>query len=45
VREVENETFLTYETYIVATVFYLAISLLLMAAGAVAAKRVRLPGH
>jgi len=45
VREVENETFLTFETYIVATVFYLAISLILMAVGAAAARRVRLPAH
>lgn len=45
VREVENETFLTFEAYIVATVFYLAISLVLMAVGAAAARRVRLPAH
>lgn len=45
VREVENETFLTFEAYVVATVFYLAISLVLMAVGAAAARRVRLPAH
>jgi polar amino acid transport system permease protein len=34
VKEVESESFRTFETYLVATVVYLACSLLLMAAGA-----------
>ena len=37
-REVENYTFRTFESYLVATVFYLAFSLLLMGAGALLAR-------
>ncbi|PRA25930.1 amino acid ABC transporter permease [Pseudomonas poae] len=37
-REVENYTFRTFESYLVATVFYLVFSLLLMAAGALLAR-------
>ncbi|WP_437883422.1 amino acid ABC transporter permease [Pseudomonas sp. LRF_L74] len=38
-REVENYTFRTFESYLVATVGYLAVSLLLMAVGALIARR------
>ena len=37
-REVENYTFRTFESYLVATVVYLAFSLLLMGAGALVAR-------
>ena len=37
-REVENYTFRTFESYLVATVFYLVFSLLLMGAGALLAR-------
>lgn len=37
-REVENYTFRTFEAYLVATVFYLVFSLLLMGAGALLAR-------
>ncbi|MDB5817600.1 MAG: transporter permease [Rhizobacter sp.] len=39
VKEVESRSFLTFESYLIATVLYLAISLLLMALGAWLAKR------
>ena len=38
-REVENYTFLTFQAYLVSTLFYLSFSLLLMFAGALVAKR------
>ncbi|HEY0286880.1 MAG TPA: amino acid ABC transporter permease [Pseudomonas sp.] len=38
-REVENYTFRTFESYLVATVFYLVFSLLLMGLGALLARR------
>lgn len=38
-REVENYTFRTFESYLVATVFYLIFSLLLMGLGALLARR------
>ncbi|MFF7710977.1 ABC transporter permease subunit [Pseudomonas sp. NPDC007930] len=38
-REVENYTFRTFESYLVATVGYLAVSLLLMGLGALIARR------
>ncbi|KQQ56311.1 ABC transporter permease [Pseudomonas sp. Leaf127] len=38
-REVENYTFRTFESYLLATVFYLVFSLLLMGAGALLARR------
>lgn len=41
VREVENQTFHTFESYAVATAFYLAISLALMALGAAVSHRTR----
>jgi polar amino acid transport system permease protein len=43
VREVENQTFRTFESYAVATAFYLAVSLGLMALGAVVARRSSVP--
>lgn len=41
-REIESRSFRTFEVYTVATLFYLAISLLLMASGAMLARRYRL---
>lgn len=38
-REVENYTFRTFESYLVATVFYLVFSLILMGLGALLARR------
>ena len=43
-REVESRSFRTFEIYAVATILYLAFSLLLMALGAVLARRYRLAG-
>ncbi|SOY93293.1 ABC transporter permease [Cupriavidus taiwanensis] len=45
VREVENHTFRTFEAYLLATVFYLAVSLGLMAIGALVAQRTRIPAR
>ncbi|MGI4799778.1 MAG: amino acid ABC transporter permease [Janthinobacterium lividum] len=42
IREVESRSFRTFEAYTVATVFYLAVSLLLMAMGAALARHYRL---
>jgi polar amino acid transport system permease protein len=44
-REVENHTFRTFESYLVATVVYLAISLCIMGAGAVAARKYKIVGR
>ncbi len=44
VKEVESESFRTFETYLVATIVYLACSLLLMAAGAALSRRATLAG-
>jgi polar amino acid transport system permease protein len=41
VREIENETFRTFEAYAVATAFYLAVSLSLMGLGALVGKRIQ----
>ncbi len=38
-RDIENQTFRTFEAYLVATVGYLAFSLMLMGAGALLARR------
>ena len=38
-RDIENQTFRTFEAYLVASVGYLFFSLLLMAAGALLARR------
>ncbi|MFM0470507.1 amino acid ABC transporter permease [Paraburkholderia strydomiana] len=44
-REVENHTFRTFESYLVATLVYLTISLCIMGAGAVAARKYRIVGR
>lgn len=41
-REIESRTFKTTEIYLLATVIYLAISLLIMAGGSVAERRLRM---
>ncbi|WP_423760864.1 amino acid ABC transporter permease [Burkholderia sp. NLJ2] len=43
-RQIENDTFLSFESYFVATVMYLAISLLIMLLGARLAAFYRIPG-
>jgi polar amino acid transport system permease protein len=43
-RQIENETFLSFESYFVATVIYLGISLLIMLGGARIATHFRIPG-
>jgi polar amino acid transport system permease protein len=43
-RQIENETFLSFESYFVATVVYLTISLVIMLAGAKLATHYRIPG-
>lgn len=43
-RQVENETFLSFESYFIATVLYLGISLLIMLGGARIAAHYRIPG-
>jgi polar amino acid transport system permease protein len=43
-RQVENETFLSFESYFVATVVYLGISLVIMLCGARIATHFRIPG-
>jgi polar amino acid transport system permease protein len=43
-REVENQTFLSFEAYFVATVMYLAISLVIMGVGAMIEQRFQLAG-
>ena len=42
VRDIENQTFQTFEIYLVGTVIYLAISLGLMGAGAAITRRTRI---
>ena len=44
VRQVENESFRTFEAYFIATVLYLACSLLLMAGGALLERRLKASG-
>jgi polar amino acid transport system permease protein len=44
VKEVENESFLTFEAYLIATIIYLSCSLLLMALGAWFGQRSRSVG-
>lgn len=44
VKEVENQSFRTFETYLVATVAYLACSLAIMAVGAALQRRAALAG-
>ncbi|MGF6241955.1 MULTISPECIES: amino acid ABC transporter permease [Paraburkholderia] len=43
-RQIENETFLSFESYFVATVVYLTISLVIMLLGAKLATYYRIPG-
>jgi polar amino acid transport system permease protein len=43
-RQIENETFLSFESYFVATVVYLSLSLVIMLAGAKLATHYRIPG-
>ena len=42
VKEIENQSFRTFETYLLASVMYLGFSLLIMAGGALLARRVRI---
>lgn len=44
-REIESRSFRTVETYLFATVVYLGISLLIMAAGSLAERRLRIAGR
>jgi polar amino acid transport system permease protein len=44
VKEVENQSFRTFETYLIATLAYLAVSLLIMAVGAELQRRSQLAG-
>ena len=43
IREIENQTFRTFESYLIATVIYLIISLGLMAIGASIDRQYRIP--
>ncbi|MEA3123971.1 MAG: polar amino acid transport system permease protein [Caballeronia sp.] len=43
VRDIENQTFQTFEIYLVGTLIYLAISLSLMGVGAAVARQTRIP--
>jgi len=43
-RQIENETFLSFESYFVATVVYLGLSLVIMLGGARIAMHYRIPG-
>ena len=45
VKEIESQSFRAFETYFIATVMYLGISLLIMAAGALLGQRSALPGR
>jgi polar amino acid transport system permease protein len=45
VREIENQTFRTFEAYAVATAFYLTVSLGLMAVGAIVARNLQTPSR
>jgi polar amino acid transport system permease protein len=42
VKEIENQSFRTFETYLLASVMYLGFSLLIMAGGALLARRARI---
>ena len=44
VKEVENQSFRTFETYLIATLAYLAVSLLIMVVGAALQHRAQLAG-
>jgi len=45
VREIENQTFRTFEAYTLATAFYLLVSLGLMALGASVARKLQIPAR
>lgn len=44
VKEIENQSFRTFETYLVATILYLGFSLLIMAGGTLLERRTRIAG-
>ena len=44
VKEIENQSFRTFETYLIATLMYLGFSLLIMFGGAALARRARIAG-
>ncbi|HUG24651.1 amino acid ABC transporter permease [Piscinibacter sp.] len=44
-REIESQSFRTVEVYLFATIVYLGISLLIMAGGSLAERRLRIPGR
>jgi polar amino acid transport system permease protein len=44
VKEIENQSFRTFETYLLATLMYLGFSLLIMVSGALLARRARIAG-
>jgi polar amino acid transport system permease protein len=44
VKEIENQSFRTFETYLLATLMYLGFSLLIMVGGALLARRTRIAG-
>jgi polar amino acid transport system permease protein len=44
VKEIENQSFRTFETYLLATLMYLGFSLLIMFGGALLARRARIAG-
>ncbi|MNM33370.1 Histidine transport system permease protein HisM [compost metagenome] len=43
VRDIENQTFQTFPAYLIATLFYLAVSLALMGLGSFVAHHTRIP--
>ncbi|RKF34432.1 amino acid ABC transporter permease [Paraburkholderia fungorum] len=45
VQEIQNETFRTFDAYLVATIIYLAVTLGLMGAGVLIARRYRIPAR
>jgi len=45
VREIENQTFKTFEAYTLATVFYLTVSLSLMGVGVLVSRRLQTPAR
>lgn len=45
VREIENQTFKTFEAYTIATIFYLAVSLGLMGIGVLVSRQMQVPSR
>ncbi|MNP75572.1 hypothetical protein D3C76_1726480 [compost metagenome] len=45
VRDIENQTFLTFQAYLIATLFYLMVSLSLMWLGSYVAHQARIPAR